>query len=42
LLELVRYIRLNPLRAKIVKTLTDSGKYPYSGHGALMGEVQIE
>ena len=42
LLELVRYIHLNPLRAKIVKTLTDSDKYPYSGHSALMGKVQIE
>ena len=42
LLELVRYIHLNPLRAKIVKTLTDAGKYPYSGHSALMGKIQRE
>jgi hypothetical protein len=40
LLELVRYIHLNPLRAKIVKTLTDSDKYPYSGHSALMGKIK--
>jgi putative transposase len=40
LLELVRYIHLNPLRAKLVKSLTDSDKYPYSGHSALMGKVQ--
>jgi putative transposase len=38
--ELVRYIHLNPLRAKIVKTLTLSDKYPYSGHSALMGKFK--
>jgi putative transposase len=38
--ELVRYIHLNPLRAKIVKTITDSDKYPYSGHSALMGKIK--
>ncbi len=42
LLELTRYIHLNPLRAKIVKTLTDSDKYPYSGHSALMGKIKRE
>ena len=40
LLELVRYIHLNPLRAKIVKALPDSDKYPYSGHSALMGKIK--
>lgn len=40
LLELVRYIHLNPLRAKIVKTLKKSAKYSYSGHSALMGKIQ--
>jgi len=39
LLELVRYIHLNPLRAKIVKNLTEADRYPYSGHSALMGKV---
>jgi REP element-mobilizing transposase RayT len=39
LLELVRYIHLNPLRAKLVKSLADTDKYPYSGHSALMGKV---
>jgi hypothetical protein len=29
LLELVRYIHLNPLRARLVKDLTDLDKYPY-------------
>ena len=42
LLELVRYIHLNPLRAKIVKNLNDSDEYPYSGHSALMGKIQRE
>ena len=42
LLELVRYIHLNPLRAKIVKSLKDSDKYLYSGHSALMGKIQRE
>ncbi|MCP4628694.1 MAG: transposase [bacterium] len=40
LLELARYIHLNPLRAKIVKTLTDTDKFPYSGHSALMGKIK--
>ncbi|MBW2741199.1 MAG: transposase [Deltaproteobacteria bacterium] len=40
LLELVRYIHLNPLRAKIVNSLTDADKYPYSGHSALMGKIK--
>ena len=40
LLELVRYIHLNPLRAKIVKSLTEADTYPYSGHSALMGKFQ--
>jgi len=38
LLELVRYIHLNPLRARLVKELTDLDKYPYSGHSVLMGK----
>jgi REP element-mobilizing transposase RayT len=39
LLELVRYIHLNPLRAKLVQSLADTDRYPYSGHSALMGKV---
>jgi REP element-mobilizing transposase RayT len=38
LLELVRYIHLNPLRAKIVEGMKELDKYPYSGHGVLMGK----
>jgi REP element-mobilizing transposase RayT len=35
--ELVRYIHLNPLRARIVKELNGLSDYPYCGHSALMG-----
>ena len=37
--ELVRYIHLNPLRAKIVSDLKLLSAFPYSGHGALMGKI---
>jgi REP element-mobilizing transposase RayT len=40
LLELVRYIHLNPLRAKIVTTLAELDDYPYGGHSRLMGNVE--
>ncbi len=40
LLELVRYIHLNPIRAGIVQALGELGRYPYSGHSALMGKVK--
>jgi REP element-mobilizing transposase RayT len=39
LLQLVRYIHLNALRAKIVKNLKELDRYPYSGHSALTGKV---
>ena len=38
LLELVRYIHLNPLRAQIVTHLEELDHYRYSGHSALMGK----
>jgi len=38
--ELVRYLHLNPLRAKQVRTLNQLKTYPYSGHSALMGMFQ--
>ncbi len=38
--ELVRYIHLNPLRAKIVQDLKELKTYPYSGHSVLMGKVE--
>jgi len=38
--ELVRYIHLNPLRAKVVKDLKDLGKYRWCGHSVLMGKTE--
>jgi len=40
LLELVRYIHLNPLRAKLVNNLKGLDHYPYCGHSALMGNQE--
>ena len=40
--ELVRYIHLNPLRAKLATGIGALDKYPYSGHSALMGMVKNE
>src|SRR5512139_4001558 len=37
LLELVRYIHLNPLRAGLVKNLAELDRYPWSGHRVLLG-----
>jgi REP element-mobilizing transposase RayT len=39
-LELVRYIHLNPLRAGLVKNLTQLEKYPFSGHSVIMGKYR--
>jgi len=38
LMELVRYIHLNPLRAKLVLDMKGLDKYPYSGHSVVMGK----
>jgi REP element-mobilizing transposase RayT len=38
LLELVRYIHLNPLRAGLVASLDELARHRYSGHGCLLGE----
>ena len=38
--ELVRYIHLNPLRAKLVKEIKALDNYPYSGHSAVLGSVR--
>ena len=38
LLELVRYIHLNPLRAGIAKGLKELDQYPYCGHSVMMGK----
>jgi hypothetical protein len=37
-LALVRYIHLNPVRARIVSSLEDLAQYPWSGHSVLMGQ----
>jgi REP element-mobilizing transposase RayT len=42
LLELVRYIHLNPIRAGLVEGLSDLGRYPFSGHSVLMGKTKRE
>jgi putative transposase len=38
LLALVRYIHLNPVRAKLVKTMEELDLYPWSGHGMMIGK----
>jgi REP element-mobilizing transposase RayT len=40
--ELVRYIHLNPLRAKIVADLHELDSYLYSGHIVLLGKKERE
>ncbi|MBW2663149.1 MAG: hypothetical protein JRD93_14445 [Deltaproteobacteria bacterium] len=37
LLELIRYIHLNPLRARLVEDLKSLDKYPWTGHSAILG-----
>jgi REP element-mobilizing transposase RayT len=37
LLELVRYIHLNPLRAGLVRDMEELEAYPFCGHGVLLG-----
>jgi len=39
LLEVVRYLHLNPLRAKVVPDLRALDRYPWTGHSALLGTV---
>ena len=40
LLQLTRYIHLNPLRSGIVNSLEELGCYPWSGHSATVGFVK--
>jgi len=42
LLELTRYIHLNPMRAGIVRTMQELGRYPWAGHSAILGRVKRE
>lgn len=40
--ELVRYIHLNPLRAGIVKTVTELDRYKWCGHSILMNRYKTD
>jgi putative transposase len=42
LLELVRYIHLNPLRAGMVANMEELDQFPWSGHAVLMGNRQLD
>jgi len=42
LMELVRYIHLNPLRARLVEDLKALDKFQFSGHSVLMGKKKFE
>ena len=39
LLELVRYLHLNPLRAQLVADVGALARYPWTGHSALVGRI---
>ncbi len=41
LLELVRYIHLNPLRVGLIKTVNELDGYPWSGHAVIMGAQEL-
>ena len=40
LLELVRYIHLNPVKAKLLDNLSKLDRYRWTGHAVLMGKQQ--
>ncbi|MCK4390044.1 MAG: hypothetical protein KAV83_07395, partial [Desulfobacterales bacterium] len=40
--ELVRYIHLNPLRAKLVESVGQLDRYRWCGHSVLLGRVKNE
>ena len=40
LLELTRYIHLNPIRAGVVKTMRGLAAYPWTGHAVILGRVR--
>ena len=39
-MELLRYIHLNPIRARQVKDLEELDHYPWSGHGVILGHQE--
>jgi REP element-mobilizing transposase RayT len=42
LLELVRYIHLNPVRSHMVGNMEELDRYRWSGHGVLVGKVRCD
>ncbi len=42
LLELTRYIHLNPLRARVVNSLKELAQYPWCGHGVVIDAQERE
>lgn len=42
LLELVRYIHLNPLRAGLVKSVEELEAHPWSGHHIILGKGKLD
>lgn len=42
LLELVRYIHLNPVRSRLPVTIDTLDVHPWSGHSVLLGKVRFE
>ncbi len=41
LLALIRYIHLNPIRAKIIQTMEELDRYPWTGHRAVIGKTDL-
>src|ERR1039457_12150 len=42
LLELVRYIHLNPLRVGLVNSIAELREYPWCGHAVMMGRLELQ
>jgi putative transposase len=42
LLELVRYIHLNPLRANLVQDMNELDEFPWCGHSVLLGKRHLD
>ena len=40
--ELVRYIHLNPIRARIVQNMSKLGKYAWCGHSVIIGNRKLD
>jgi hypothetical protein len=40
-MNLIRYVHRNPLRARLAATLADLERDPWSGHGAMMGVAPV-